>query len=158
MSLRSPTTPAGYEAMKLLLHRMKAVDRPAVIKLIEEAREHGDLSENAEYDAAKDKQGILEARIVDLENKVATAQIIDPSTIEEDRIVFGATVTFVDLDTEVKKTYQIVGDHEANLKDGRISISAPLARVLIGRKVGDHIDFEAPGGDRELEVLALEYK
>jgi len=158
MSDRYPVTPPGFEILKVQLHHFKTVERPAVILAIEEARGHGDLSENAEYDAAKQKQGIIEARIAELERKIAHSEIIDPAKIDEDRVVFGATVTVLDLDTETARTYQIVGDHEADLKTGRISIQSPMARVLIGRKVGDLIDFEAPGGDRELEITGLEYK
>lgn len=158
MSDRYPVTPAGFETLKIQLHHFKTVERPAVILALEEARGHGDLSENAEYDAAKQKQGIIEARIAGLESKIALSEIIDPATIEEDRVVFGATVTVLDLDTEQEKTYQIVGDHEAELKTGRISIQSPMARVLIGRRVGEIVDFETLGGDRELKIIAFEYK
>ncbi len=158
MSDNHPMTPAGLESLRARLHRMLTVDRPEVITLIEEARAHGDLSENAEYDAAKNKQGILEARIADLKNRAATAQVIDPTTIQEDKVVFGATVTVMDLDNDYQRTYQIIGDHEADLKNGRISIASPLSRALIGKKEGEFVDFEAPGGNRELEILKIEYK
>ncbi|MDP8225712.1 MAG: transcription elongation factor GreA [Candidatus Lernaella stagnicola] len=158
MSQRYPVTPAGLETLKVQLHEMKTKQRPAVIKLIEEAREHGDISENAEYDAAKDKQGILEARIADIENRVADAQVIDPAQIDEDKVVFGATVTLMDLDTDQERMYQIVGDHEADLKKKRVSINSPIARALIGKKEGEIVEFETPGGLRELEIIKIEYK
>ncbi|NLH50373.1 MAG: transcription elongation factor GreA [Myxococcales bacterium] len=153
-----PVTKEGYEALKSTLHEMKTVERPKVIQAIAEARAHGDLSENAEYAAAKEKQAILESRIQDYENRVAISQVIDPATIREDRVVFGATVTVLDLDTEQEKTYKIVGDHEGDLKIGKISIQSPLARVMIGRRVGDVFDFQTANGLKELEITKLIYK
>jgi transcription elongation factor GreA len=153
-----PVTKKGYEDLKRLLHEMKTIDRPKVILAIAEARGHGDLSENAEYDAAKEKQSHLEGRIADLEHKVATANVIDPSTIQEDKIVFGATVTLLDLDSDQKKTYMIVSDSEANLKLGSVSVNSPIARALIGKRAGDFVEFETANGVRELEILRIEYK
>ena len=153
-----PVTKEGYEALKATLHEMKTVERPKVIQAIAEARAHGDLSENAEYAAAKEKQAILESRIQDYENRVAISQVIDPASIREDRVVFGATVTVLDLDTEQEKTYKIVGDHEGDLKTGKISIQSPLARVMIGRRVGDVFDFQTANGLKELEITKLVYK
>lgn len=158
MSESYPVTKEGYESLKTILRDMKVIERPKVIQAIAEARAHGDLSENAEYAAAKEKQAILESRIQDYENRVAISQVIDPATIREDKVVFGATVTFVDLDTEQEKTYKIVGDHEGDLKNGKISIQSPLARVMIGRRVGDIFDFQTANGLKELEITKLEFK
>jgi transcription elongation factor GreA len=151
-------TKRSFEQLKVELQRLKAVERPKVIKAIEEARGHGDLSENAEYDAAKQKQGILEARIAQLEHKIASAQVIDPSTIQETKITFGATVTVINLDTEEERTYMIVGEDEADLKAGKISILSPMARALIGKQVKDIVEFDAPGGRRELEIMDIQYR
>jgi transcription elongation factor GreA len=135
------------------------VERPAVIQAIAEARAQGDLSENAEYDAAKEKQGFIEGRIADLEGKLSNAQIIDPRTLDADgRIVFGATVELEDAESGDSVTYQIVGDDEADIKQGMISVSSPIARALIGKYAGDSVDVQAPGGVRQYEVLDVEYK
>jgi transcription elongation factor GreA len=135
------------------------VDRPAVIQAIAEARAQGDLSENAEYDAAKEKQGFIEGRIADLESKLSNAQLIDPKTLDaEGRIVFGATVELEDLESGEPVTYQIVGDDEADIKLGQISVSSPIARALIGKYAGDTVDVQAPGGVRQYEVLDVLYK
>lgn len=155
-----PLTVVGAEMLKVELQRLKSVERPSVIAAIAEARSHGDLSENAEYDAAKERQGFVEGRIADLEGKLSTAQIIDPATLEssaEGRCVFGATVELEDLETGDIVTYQIVGDDEADLKLSKISISSPIARALIGKYAGDVADVRAPGGIREYEVLAVKY-
>lgn len=155
-----PLTVVGAEMLKNELQRLKSVERPSVIAAIAEARSHGDLSENAEYDAAKERQGFVEGRIADLEGKLSTAQIIDPATLEssaEGRCVFGATVELEDLETGDIVTYQIVGDDEADLKLSKISISSPIARALIGKYAGDVADVRAPGGIREYEVLAVKY-
>ena len=142
-----PLTRRGADKLKEELHRLKSVERHAVIQAIAEARAQGDLSENAEYDAAKDKQGFIEGRILELEAKLAAAQIIDPSTLDPDgRVVFGATVDLEDQDSGSAVTYQIVGDDEADLKLGLISISSPIARALIGKSEGDVADVQAPGG------------
>jgi transcription elongation factor GreA len=158
--IKIPLTVVGAEQLKAELQRLKSVDRPAVIAAIAEARSHGDLSENAEYDAAKEKQGFVEGRIADLEGKLSNAQIIDPKELEttaEGRIVFGATVQLLDLESEEEVVYQIVGDDEANLKEGKISVSSPIARALIGKYVEDVAEVQAPGGIREYEVLDVKY-
>lgn len=153
-----PLTKRGAEKLKEELHRLKTVERHAVIQAIAEARAQGDLSENAEYDAAKDKQGFIEGRILELEGKLAAAQIIDPSSLDADgRIVFGATVDLEDEDSGAKVTYQIVGDDEADLKLGLISVSSPIARALIGKEAGDVAEVQAPGGKRSYEVIDVRY-
>ena len=153
-----PITRRGAEKLKAELHKLKTVDRPAVINAIAEARAQGDLSENAEYDAAKEKQAFIEGRIQELEGKLAAAQIIDPSTLDvEGRIVFGATVEIEDLENGKKATYQIVGDDEADLEANKISISSPISRALIGKEEGDVATFSSPGGSREVEILNVKY-
>lgn len=145
--------------MKDELQRLKSVERPAVITAIAEARAQGDLSENAEYDAARERQGFLEGRIAELESKLANAQVIDPRLLDADgRIVFAATVDLEDLETGEKASYQIVGEDEADIKAGRISVSSPIARALIGKYVGDVAEVQAPGGLREYEVLDVRYE
>ena len=154
-----PITVVGAEKMRAELQHLKSVERPAVIQAIAEARAQGDLSENAEYDAAKEKQGFIEGRIADLEGKLSNAQIIDPKTLDVDgRIVFGATVELEDLESGESVTYQIVGDDEADIKLGMISVSSPIARALIGKHAGDSVDVQAPGGVRQYEVLDVQYK
>lgn len=154
-----PITVVGVEKMRAELQKLKSVERPAVIQAIAEARAQGDLSENAEYDAAKEKQGFIEGRIADLEGKLSNAQIIDPKTLDVDgRIVFGATVELEDLESGESVTYQIVGDDEADIKQGMISVSSPIARALIGKHAGDSVDVQAPGGVRQYEVLDVQYK
>ena len=153
-----PLTVRGAQLLKEELHRLKTVDRPAVITAIAEARAQGDLSENAEYDAARERQGFIEGRIAELEGKLANAQIIDPKLLDaEGRIVFGATVELEDLEAGTNVTYQIVGDDEADIKDGKISVSSPIARALIGKYAGDEVEVKAPGGIREYEVLDVRY-
>ncbi|MFP5410080.1 MAG: transcription elongation factor GreA [Gammaproteobacteria bacterium] len=153
-----PITVIGAEKMRAELHRLKTIERPAVIQAIAEARAQGDLSENAEYDAAKEKQGFIEGRIADLEAKLSHAQIIDPKTLDADgRVVFGATVDLEDADSGDTVTYQIVGDDEADIKAGKISVSSPIARALIGKHAGDSVDVQAPGGVRQYEVLDVRY-
>jgi transcription elongation factor GreA len=153
-----PITKVGAELLKAELHRLKHVERPAVINAISEARAQGDLSENAEYDAAKEKQGFIEGRIKELETTLSGAQIIDPASLEvEGRIVFGATVDLEDLEDGTKFTYQIVGDDEADIEVNKISISSPIARALIGKEEGDVVAVQAPGGNREVEILAVRY-
>ena len=149
-------TRAGFTALDDELKTLKSVERPAVIRAIAEAREHGDLSENAEYHAAKERQGQVEASIADLEDKVSRAQIIDPSTLSGDRIIFGATVTLLDDDDKPVK-YQIVGPYEADAKVGRISYNSPLGRALIGRRVEDEIEVTVPAGDRSYLVQKIEF-
>lgn len=153
-----PLTVNGAEALRQELHRLKTVERPNVIAAIAEARSHGDLSENAEYDAAKERQSFIEGRIAEVEGKLGNAQIIDPKLLDADgRCVFGATVDLEDLDTGEKATYQIVGDDEADIKEGKISISSPIARALIGKYAGDVAEVQAPGGLRQYEVLDVKY-
>lgn len=153
-----PLTVMGAEKLRAELHEMKTVQRPAVIAAIAEARSHGDLSENAEYDAAKEKQGFIEGRIAELESKLANAQIINPALIDADgACVFGATVELKDFKGNATVIYQIVGDDEANLKEKKISISSPLARALIGKYAGDIIEVVAPAGIREYEILSVQY-
>jgi transcription elongation factor GreA len=153
-----PLTKRGAELLRDELQRLKAVERPAVINAIAEARAQGDLSENAEYDAAKEKQGFIEGRIADLESKLAAAQVIDPTQVEaEGRVVFGATVELEDLESGSTVTYQIVGDDEADLDHGLISVSSPIARALISKSEGDVAAVQAPGGSREYEIIAVRY-
>jgi transcription elongation factor GreA len=153
-----PLTRRGVEKLKDELQRLKSVERHAVIRAIAEARAQGDLSENAEYDAAKDKQGFIEGRIREIEAKLAAAQVIDPATLDADgRVVFGATVVLEDEASGARVTYQIVGDDEADLKLGLISISSPIARALIGKTEGDVADVQAPGGVRHYEIVDVRY-
>lgn len=153
-----PITAAGAEQLKIELSRLKSSDRPRIIQAIAEARAHGDLSENAEYHAAKEQQGMLEARIKDLEHKLAAAQIIDPTTINANgRVVFGATLELHDEQSDQKVTYQIVGDYEADIAQGKISISSPIARALIGKEPGDEVEVQVPGGVRRYEILDVRY-
>ena len=151
-------TVTGAQRLKAELHRLKTVERPAVIQALAEARTHGDLSENADYDAAKERQGFLEGRIAEIETKLANAQVIEPSQIDADgSIMFGATVELEDSSSGVMVTYQIVGEDEADIKHGKISVSSPIARALIGKGEGDTAEVDAPGGMREYEVLAVRY-
>ena len=153
-----PLTLAGAEQLRAELQRLKTVDRPAVVAAIAEARSHGDLSENAEYDAAKERQGFIEGRIKEVEGKLANAQIIDPKLLDADgRCVFGATVDLEDVEKGAKVTYQIVGEDEADLKSGKVSISSPIARALIGKYAGDVAEVQAPGGVREYEIIDVRY-
>ena len=153
-----PMTAAGYAAIEEELRRRKQTDRPSIIQAIAEARAHGDLSENAEYHAAKEQQGMNEARIADLEEQIGRADIIDVSKLTGDEIKFGATVTLIDEDTEEKKVYQIVGDMEADVRSGKISISSPIARALIGKSTGDSVDVAAPGGTRAYDIEKVAFK
>ena len=154
-----PITKRGAEKLKTELHQLKTVERHAVIQAIAEARAQGDLSENAEYDAAKDKQGFIEGRILEIEGKLAAAQIIDPAALDAGgRIVFGSSVDLEEEESGAKVSYQIVGDDEADLKLGLISISSPIARALIGKEVGDIAEVQAPGGVKSYEVMAVRYE
>ena len=153
-----PLTRRGADKLKEELHRLKTVERHAVIQAIAEARAQGDLSENAEYDAAKDKQGFIEGRILEIESKLSMAQVIDPAALDAGgRVVFGSTVDLEDEDSGDAVTYQIVGDDEADLKLGLISISSPIARALIGKEAGDVAEVQAPGGLRHWEIMAVRY-
>lgn len=154
-----PLTVTGAEKLRAELHQLKTVERPSVIAAIAEARSHGDLSENAEYDAAKERQGFVEGRIKEVEGKLANAQIIDPRLLDADgRCVFGATLDLEDQDSGLPVTYQIVGEDEADIKDGKISVNSPIARALIGKYAGDIAQVQAPGGLREYEVLDVRYE
>ncbi len=154
-----PVTVRGAALMKEELQRLKTVERPQVVNAIAEARAHGDLSENADYDAAKERQGFIEARIKDLEGKLSNARVIDPATLDADgRVVFGATVDLEDLASGTKVIYQIVGEDEADIKVGKISVSSPVARALINKVEGDVAEVQAPSGIREYEVLAVRYE
>lgn len=152
-----PMTPAGHAALTEEYRRRTAEDRPAIIAAISEARAHGDLSENAEYHAAKEQQSLNEGRIQELEALLALAEIVDPRSLSGDTVKFGATVKIVDDDTEEEKKYQIVGDPEADASKGRISISSPIARAMIGKAVGDSFEVTAPGGSRGYEILEVKY-
>ena len=158
MNTKTPLTVRGAEMLRAELHELKSVQRPAIIAAIAEARSHGDLSENAEYSAAKERQSFIEGRIAEVESKISNAQIIDPATIDTDgRCVFGATVELEDITSGGKVTYQIVGDDEADIKEGKISISSPIARALIGKNEGDVAEVQAPGGIREYEIVEIRY-
>ncbi len=153
-----PLTKFGAELLKQELHRLKTKERPQIISAISEARAQGDLSENAEYDAAKERQSFIEGRIADLDGKLSAAQIIDPVTLDaEGRVVFGATVHLEDLETSQKVSYQIVGEDEADIKESKVSITSPIARALIGKYAGDIVGVQAPAGIREYEVLDVLY-
>lgn len=153
-----PLTVRGVELLRAELQTLRSVERPKVIAAIAEARSHGDLSENAEYDAAKERQSFIEGRLAEIEAKLSSAQIIDPSTLDADgRCVFGATIDLEDIDSGETVTYQIVGDDEADIKQGKISVSSPIARALIGKSVGDVAEVNAPGGIRSYEIADVRY-
>jgi transcription elongation factor GreA len=154
---RIPMTASGFKALEEEVNQLKNVERHAIIKMISEARAHGDLSENAEYHAAKERQAFMEGRILDLEDMIGRAEVIDVSRLSGTTVKFGATVALVDEDTKQKRKYQIVGDHEADAKSGRISISSPIARALIGKSKGDAVEVAAPGGARSYEILKVEF-
>ncbi len=152
-----PMTAGGYEALEAELKRLKTVDRPAVIQAISAAREHGDLSENAEYHAAKERQSFIETRVIELEDKISRAQVIDVSKLTGNVVKFGATITLVDTDTDEEQVFQIVGVDEADVKAGRLSVSSPVARALIGKTVGDEIEVTTPGGHKSYEILQVKF-
>jgi len=154
---RIPMTHAGYLALEAEINQLKTVERPSIIKLIAEARAHGDLSENSEYHAAKERQAFIEGRVIELEDQLGRADVIDISKLSGTTVKFGATVTLVDEDTDEKRKFQIVGDLEADAKKGRISISSPIARALIGKTKGDTVEVAAPGGARSYEILKVEF-
>jgi len=151
-----PMTRAGYTALETELKQLKSVERPAIIKAIAEAREHGDLSENAEYHSAREKQSFIEGRIKELESVLSLADVIDPKSLSGP-IKFGAKVTLVDEDTDEEKTWQIVGEHEANIEKGLLNIKSPIARALIGKDEGDSVEVRTPGGDKAYEILKIVY-
>ena len=153
-----PITKIGSEKLKAELHQLKTVDRPWVINAISEARAQGDLSENAEYEAAKDRQGFVEGRIQEIEGKLSVAQIIDPSEMDAGgKVVFGSTIELEDEESGTKVTYQIVGEDEADIRQGRVNIGSPIARALIGKDEGDSVEFQAPGGLKRYEIIAVMY-
>ena len=152
-----PMTAAGFAALEAELKHRQQVERPRIVEAISEARSHGDLSENAEYHAAKESQSLNEGRIAELEDKIARAEVIDVSKLSGNSVKFGATLTLIDEDTEEEKRYQIVGDSEADVKSGRISISSPISRALIGKKVGDTVEVNTPGGGKSYEILKVEF-
>jgi transcription elongation factor GreA len=152
-----PMTAPGLQRLNDELRQLKAEERPSIIRQIAEARSHGDLSENAEYHAARERQSFIEGRIAELEEIVSSAEVIDPSSLSGDNVKFGAHVWLVDEETEKESAYQIVGVHEADIKDGKLSISSPLAKALIGKKVGDSVSVPAPGGDRSYEILGVKF-
>lgn len=151
-----PMTRAGHGALDAELKQLKSVERPAIIRAIAEAREHGDLSENAEYHSAKEKQSFIEGRIKEIEGVLSLAEVIDPARLSG-AIKFGATVTIVDEDTDEEKTYQIVGEHEADIERGLLNIKSPIARALIGKEEGDSVEVRTPGGEKSYEVLTIKY-
>ncbi|MBI1238471.1 MAG: transcription elongation factor GreA [Alphaproteobacteria bacterium] len=153
-----PLTPAGLEKLEAELKRLKSVERPSVIRAIAEARAHGDLSENAEYHAAKERQGFIEGRVLELEDLMSRVQVIDVGKLSGKSVKFGATVTVIDEDTDEKGKYQIVGDFEADLADRKISISSPMARALIGKSVGEAVEVMTPAGSRSYEIVKVEYR
>lgn len=153
-----PVTVGGYAALNEELKDLKSVQRPDVIRSIAEAREHGDLSENAEYHAAREKQSFIEGRVKELEGLISRADVIDPAKLSGDTIKFGATVNLVDEDSDQEKTYQIVGEPEANIETGKLNIKSPLARALIGKEEGDSVEVMTPGGGKSYEILAVMYK
>lgn len=156
---RNPITPEGHKRLEAEVKHCKSVLRPRVVKEIEEARAHGDLSENAEYDAAKDRQGLLEARITDLETKLATAEVIDVTQMAGgERVIFGTTVELMNLDTEAELSYRVVSEYEADVKQGLVSYTSPIGRALIGKEVGDEVRVAAPGGERLFEILDIHFR
>lgn len=155
---RVPMTVEGFAAVEAELHRLKSVERPRIIQAIAEARAHGDLSENAEYHAAKEAQGLNEARVAELEDKIGRADVVDPTTLSGDTVKFGATLTLEDEDTEERVTYKIVGELEADVRAGKVSITSPIARALIGKSEGDSVEVTTPKGARSYEILKIEWK
>ncbi len=154
---REPMTVRGYNKLKDELKLLKSEERPSVIKAIEEARAHGDLSENAEYHAAKEKQGLIEGRIVEIEDKLSRAEVFNPSELKSKNITFGATVTLIDEDTEEEVRYQIVGTDESDIKSGMLSITSPVGRALIGKSEGDNVEVKTPKGTKDYEIIKVEF-
>ncbi|GER07371.1 transcription elongation factor GreA [Iodidimonas muriae] len=157
MTEKVPMLASGFNSLKAELQQLKTVERPAVVRAIEEARAHGDLSENAEYHAAKEKQGMIEARVMELEDSLSRAEVIDPTTLKGDKVMFGATVTLLDEDDK-STTYQIVGVEEADVKKGRISFTSPIGRSMIGRSLGDEVEVITPSGEKYFEIEKIEFK
>ncbi len=157
MSERFPMSADGLNRLEDELRQLKTVERPAIIRAIAEAREHGDLSENAEYHAARERQSFVEGRVMELEDKISRAEVIDVSKLSGDTVKFGATVTIVDEDSDEEITYQLVGDVEADVKQGRLAISAPLARAMIGKEVGDSVELSTPSTEKSYEILTIKY-
>lgn len=157
MANRVPMTPEGYARLSEELKRLKTVERPAIIKAIAAAREHGDLSENAEYHAARERQSFIEGRVMELEDQLARAEVIDASKLSGDRVIFGATVRLVDEETDEEVTYRIVGPLEADIQRGLLSVESPLARALLGKQAGDQVEVETPRGTRYFEILEVRY-
>jgi transcription elongation factor GreA len=153
-----PMTAPGFDRLEEELKQLKSVERPAIIRAIAEAREHGDISENAEYHAARERQSFIEGRVLELEDKIARAEVIDVSKLSGKIIKFGATVTLIDEDTDEKNVYQIVGEDEADIKSKRLAITAPLARALVGKSVGDTVEVTTPGGSKSYEVSKVQFK
>ncbi len=158
MSSQIPMTRAGYERLQEELKHLTRVERPRVVEAIAEARSHGDLSENAEYEAAKDRQAFIEGRIQELNDKIARAQVIDPAQIDSDKVVFGATVTLFDTESETEVTYQIVGEDEADIKEGKISVTSPVGKALIGHQVDDEVQIRVPSGVKIYEITDIRYE
>jgi len=158
MSQRVPMTPGCHQKLQEELKNLIRVERPKVVNEIAVARDHGDLSENAEYDAAKERQGMIEGRISELNGKIALAQVIDPAEIDVENIVFGATVTMLDVDTDNEVTYQIVGEEEANIKEGKISVTSPVGRALIGHNIDDEVSIKVPSGVKLYEIVDIAYR
>ncbi len=157
MTDKVPMTSVGYDQLNEELKKLKFEERPAIVEAIEEARSHGDLSENAEYQTARDKQSFIEGRIQELESALSRAQVIDPKTLSGDTVLFGATVDVTDLDTDKKQTYQVVGQYEANLEKGLISHISPLAKAMIGKKAGEIVEVQTPKGEKAYEILAIRF-
>jgi transcription elongation factor GreA len=153
-----PMTATGFQRLQEELKHLKGVERPAIIRAISEAREHGDLSENAEYHAARERQSFIEGQIGEIEDKISRAEVIDASKLSGNTVKFGATVTLVDEDTDEEATYQLVGEFEADINSGRLSITSPLARALIAKSVGDNIEVTTPGGSKAYEILKIEFR
>lgn len=156
MNDRVPMLASGFESLKSELHQLKTVERPSVVRAIEEARAHGDLSENAEYHAAKERQGMIEARVAELEDRLSRAEVIDPTLLKGDKVMFGATVTLLDED-EKRVVYQIVGSEEVDAKGGRISYTSPIGRALIGRRIGDEVEVVTPSGERYFAIEKIAF-
>ncbi len=155
---KAPMTSKGYEDLQTELKRLKTIERPDVIKAIAAAREHGDLSENAEYHAARERQAFIEGRVGDIEDLLSRAEVIDVTAIKGKVIKFGATIRVADEDTDERKTYQVVGEHEADIKSGLLSITSPMARAMIGKTVGDSVEVTTPGGTKSYEIMSVKYK